>query len=170
MMQELQPVEVVAPVPAGRWIVASLGEVAEFLGVEVSTIWGWRGGANPMPGEQGNWDLQAITQWRCERLKANSNQTKSKDQAEVELAILRQDLLKKELANRMKAGELVARVAAAAKVAEMFNESRMGIEAIPELLGPMLPPEIRTEATIKIAQTIKLILRKMAQKSKGCIE
>lgn len=157
-------------VRSNPWVVPTLGDVAQFLGVQLPTVWGWRSGANPMPGEEGNWNLSEITQWRCDRLKALGANAKSPEDKEIETAISREDLIKRRLANQLKAKELVMRVAAAAKVAEMFNEARMGMEALPELLGPMLPPELRTELTIKVAQAIKLHLRKMAQKAKGCIE
>lgn len=153
-----------------RWTVETLGEVAAFFGVEGQTVREWRTGSNRMPGEQGQWDLSEITQWRCNRLKALGANAKSPEQAEIELAMLKEDLKKKELANRLKAGELVSRVAIKAKVAEMFNEARMGMEALPELLGPMLPPETRTDTTIKVGQAVNLHLRKMAQKAKGCVE
>lgn len=160
-----------APAPSkDRWIVPTLGDVAAFLGVEVSTIWGWRTGANKMPGDEGHWDLQAITRWRCERLGRLSANAKSPEQTEVELDILKEDRLKRQLANRLKAKELVSREVVLAKVAEMFNEARMLIEAIPADVGPLMPPEIRNELTVKIGQMFALSLRKMAQKAKGCVE
>lgn len=152
------------------WIVDTQGDVAEFFGVEVSTVWGWRTGANPMPGDERAWDLKAIARWRCDRLKSLAANAKSAEQIEIELAMLRQDLIKKEIANRLKAKELVSREAVSAKVAEMNNDSRMLIEAIPADLGPLLPPDIRNELTVKITQAITLILRKMAQRAKGCVE
>lgn len=157
-------------VSPARWTVETLGEVAAFFGVEGQTVREWRSGANPMPGDQGQWDLSDITRWRCDRLKALGANAKSPEEKEIEIAISREDLIKRRLANQLKAKELVMRVAAAARVAEMFNEARMGMEALPELLGPMLPPELRTELTIKVAQAIKLHLRKMAQKANGCVE
>lgn len=171
LMNELQgPGESQLRPPGNPWVVPTLGDVAQFLGVQLPTVWGWRSGANPMPGDEGNWNLSEITQWRCDRLKALGANAKSAEQAELELAMLKEDLKKKELANRLKAKELVSREVVLAKVAEMFNEARMLIEAIPADVGPLMPPEIRNELTVKIGQMFALALRKMAQKSKGCIE
>ncbi len=45
-------------------IVSTLGEVAEFFGVQEQTCRAWRMRADPMPREPGVWDLAEITRWR----------------------------------------------------------------------------------------------------------
>jgi len=156
--------------PQGRWIVKNLGEVAAFLGVELPTVWGFRGGANPMPGSEGQWDVQAITQWRCDRLKALGANAKTPEQIEIENACKREDLLKKQIANRLKAKTLVDRDTAKSKLSEILNEARMLIEAIPAEIKPLLPPDVSDLVALKVEQAIRLTLKKMAQKEKGAVE
>lgn len=155
---------------AARWIAATLGEVAEFFGVEAQTVREWRTGAKPMPGSEGTWDLSAIAQWRCNRLKSLGANAKSQEEIDLDMAIKREDHKKRLLANQIKAKTVADRATMIGKVAEMNNEARMLIEAIPDNLSPLLPPEIRSEGTAKIRQDIALILKKMAQKAEGCGE
>lgn len=153
-----------------RWVVKTLGEVATFFGVEGQTVREWRSGANPMPGEQGQWDLSVITQWRCDRLKALGANAKSAEEKEIELAILKEDLEKKRLANQMKSGALIDCDFAVGRIMEMNNEARVVIEGIPEKLSPMFDPVNRNELTAKATQEIALVLRHLSQKADRCLQ
>lgn len=50
--------------PPGDYTVRTLGEVAVFFGLAVSTVKAWRMGENPMPGQPGGYQLDLIAQWR----------------------------------------------------------------------------------------------------------
>lgn len=157
---------VIEPVPgASRWLVATLGEVADFLGVEVQTVREWRTGRNAMPGDEGQWDLQEITQWRCNRLKANAGNVKPPEILELERKELELDVAKKDLAHRSKRGDLVERAAVKAQLAEVLNRVRTDVEAIPSELSPSIPSALRSELTHQMEQQIGSILRKMSQQS-----
>ncbi len=45
-------------------IVSTLGDVAEFFGVQEQTCRTWRLRADPMPGHPGEWNLSEIVRWR----------------------------------------------------------------------------------------------------------
>ena len=46
------------------YVVATLGAVAAFFGVQEQTCRTWRLRADPMPGEPGEWNLSEIARWR----------------------------------------------------------------------------------------------------------
>ncbi len=149
-----------------RWVVGSLGEVAAFFGCQLQTVKEWRVGPNRMPGDEGRWDLQEITLWRCDRLKATTGNTKTARQKELDEKQqeirLQRDITKL----RNEQGELISRVAAAAKVAEMLNEARVQIESIPSICGASVPPEMRADLVHEWEQQISLVLKKLAGRAK----
>lgn len=152
----------VEPAP-NRWTVSTLGEVADFLNVEAQTVREWRSGRNAMPGREGQWDLQEIVQWRCNRLKANAVNAKPAEILELERRELELDVAKKALAHQMKSGELVERTAVKATLADILNRARTDIEQIPSELGPSIPADLRSELVHQMTQKLGLILRKMSQ-------
>lgn len=148
-----------------RWVVTSLGDVAAFLGVELQTVKEWRVGPVRMPGEEGCWDLSAITQWRCERLKANAVNAKSVEQIELANRLSAAEVGLKELRLAQARGELVGRDEAIAKLWDMYNQCRVQLEAIPGIIGGVIPPEIRADVVHEIEQQIRLICRQMASQA-----
>ena len=47
----------------GRFVLATLGEVAEFFGLALQTVKEWRCASPPLPGEPGNYQLKEIVRW-----------------------------------------------------------------------------------------------------------
>lgn len=160
------PVAVIVE-PENRWIVPTLGDVAEFLGVEVSTVWGWRTGANQMPGAEGRWDLQEITQWRCTRLKAASGQVKSARQLELEEQEQEIKVTRDRAKLRKELGELVSRPVAKAAQAAQLNDIRVLLEGVAEVIGASVPPEFKNIVVREVQQQVSLICQFMANKAKG---
>jgi hypothetical protein len=149
-----------------RWVVETLGDVAEFFGVELVTVREWRTGPVPMPGDQGAWDLKAITRWRCERLKANVN-AKPKEIQELEIREKQIDVAKKELILRQKQGDLVSRTAAKAKLFEIMNDARVQLEALPGAMGSRVDPKYRDDLTQSLEKQVRLILKAMQNKAEN---
>lgn len=150
---------------SSRWVVSSLGEVAQLVGVELQTVKEWRTGADKMPGTEGRWDIIQIFRWRCERLKANAGNVKTQEQRDLELRELAAEVASKELKLRKARGELISRDASKAATASILNEARVQLEAIPSILGASIPPDLRSDLVHELEQQIKLICRKMASKA-----
>lgn len=151
----------------GKWTVKTLGEVAEFLGVELVTVRDWRTGPIPMPGKPGCYNLKEIVAWRCDRLKTSGGIQKPKEVLELELREKQIDVAKKELALRKSRGDLVSRAAAKAKVFEILNDARCQLEAVPGIVGAHVNPEFKDDLVNEWEQQIGLILRTMAGKAEA---
>lgn len=152
-----------------RWVVETLGEVAEFFGVELVTVREWRTGPTPMPGEPGAYDIKAATRWRCEKLKGNINQ-KSKEMVELEIREKQADVQKKELNVRKQRGDLVSRTAIKAAVSGLLNDARLQLEAIPGVVAAHVPPDMRNLIRQEWEQQISLILRGFAGKAGDIVD
>lgn len=148
-----------------RRVVGTLGEVAAVLGVELGTVRDWRTGANPMPGDEGRYDLVEVLLWRCDRLKANAGNVKSPEVRELELRQLAADVGMRELKTRKARGELVSRMVAKAATAGILNDVRVQLEAIPELIGACVPPEMRDMVVRECRQQVELICQHMSNKA-----
>lgn len=148
---------------SNRWVVSTLSEVAEFFDLSIQSMWAWRSGANPMPGEEGHWDLREIVRWKLERAAKASVSQKSARVLELEERQLAADVEKRELAVSNARGELVLRTSVKATLADVLNRARTEIEAIPSELGPSIPADVRSELTHQITQKVRLILRKLSQ-------
>ena len=129
------------PVPAGRWIVKTLAEVAEALGYARQTVNQWRSEPG-MPGEPGAYPVPAIAQWRIAKLRGTGGDlaTAKKEQdlelGKVELETKRMELAK-ERGELLDAGD-VERWAATALI-----EAREMVMSLPEMLATSSPPELR---------------------------
>jgi hypothetical protein len=149
----------------GHWCVMTLQEVADFFEMSLPSMWVWR--SNGMPGEEGCWDIRDIVRWDRDKRKVSSGQQKSPELIQLEIEEKTIDVGKKKLAFRLQRNQLVDRAAAKAMIAQILNETRVLIEAIPGKIGPSIPPEIRTDLTHEWTQQLALILTKMAQKGEG---
>ena len=118
-----------------------------------------------MPGSEGRWDLQEITRWRCDRLKANAGNVKTQERIDLETRQLAAEVSMKETKDAKLKGQLVDRRAAKAALAAILNEARVQLEAIPERCGASIPPEMRADIIEELRQQVALILRKMANKA-----
>ena len=146
-------------------IVKTLGEVATALNCSRETCKGWRLDTPPLPGSDGAWDLVAILLWRCERLKASKSTSKSHEREAAELRILKAEAEKKELAAADARGDLIHKSDGINVMFAMFNEARIGIEAIPGIIGNTIPPDLRANVVHEIKHQIELILRHLAAKA-----
>lgn len=149
-----------AAVPKERFVVATLGKVAEFLGVQLQTVKEWRTGPHPMPGTEGAWPLDEIVRWRIAKLQYTSREPQAKSALEnehLEIANARQ-LLKL----RAEAGELVSRSAAKAAVAQLFHRLRSQLEPLPDLLATTVPAGSRGDFLVDANHRMKLFLTELA--------
>lgn len=150
-----------------KWCVETLGDVAEFLGVEQATVRDWRTGPTPMPGESGKYNLKEIVAWRCERLKQSGGTQKPREVIELELREKQIDVAKKELALKKSRNELVSRKAAKAAQFAINNEVRCRLESMTGQVTSGLDPSTQAHVKNELDQQIKLILTAMSQKAEG---
>lgn len=168
-LQDLQSL-IESHVPAGQradpYTVRTLGQVAEWFGMELQTVKQWRMLDPPMPGQEGRWNLQEIARWRMARIKADRG-----DGGKAGASALRQqkEIESLEIANarasiklRKEAGELVSRQAARSAIRSMFNRLRTQLEPLPELLAPLLPNEVRADFRRDCDQRVRLLLQQIA--------
>lgn len=134
--------------------------------MELVSVREWRTGPTPMPGDPGAWDLKAIARWRCDRLKGNVNQ-KSKELVELEIREKQADVQKKELGVRKQRGDLVSRIAVKGELANVLNEARLQLEAVPGVIASRVPTELRDQMREEWEQQIAIILRTMSSKAES---
>lgn len=146
-----------------RWVVSQVSDIARFFRVSLTTITNWRNATPPMPGVDGRWDLSEIAEWR--RLQDRSGNVKSQERIDLETRELAAEVSMKETKDKKLKGLLVDRAAAKAAVANILNEARVQLEAVPGIIGSSVPPDIRQEVIHELSQQISLILKKMATKA-----
>lgn len=147
-------------VQPGRVIVRTLGEVAEWFGLELQTVKQWRVGPNGCPGEEGAYDVQAIARWRLARGNAAAGMTTAK--AELEQQALRLNNARAELKLAKEAGELVTRVAAKSAIRGMFARLKAQLEQLPDALAPLVPTEVRTDFRRDCVDRVRIFLTQLA--------
>lgn len=168
--QEIQELEALllgeqmtqGPPEPSRWQARTLGEVAEFFGMQLQTVKEWRTGPQPMPGEEGKWPLNEIVQWREAKMRPGlrSEQDEKRQAAEVRLKEIQ--ARRAELKYRKEQGELVERSAVASVLARICTEIRTRLEAIPPEVGTTAPPDLRREIVRDVANKVAMALRKLS--------
>lgn len=126
---------------AKSYIVATLGEVAEFFGVGLSAVNDWRADSEPMPGSQGAWDLAAIAKWKLGRGRKTGGLSDELKAAEIRLKTAQAKA--KEIENDISSGELLDRGDVERTFAEALILLREVVMSIPEVIAVSAPPEVR---------------------------
>lgn len=127
--------------PRGRFVASTLAEVAEFFGLALSTVQGWRLASPPMPGEPGNYPLPEVVRWRLARVNHNelNDEVKraglEKTQVQVEQARIDLEKLKASVLDRADV-ELWAATA--------LVELRESILQLPEMLAASAPEDLKS--------------------------
>lgn len=144
-----------------RWLLPTLADVAQLLGVHEQTVKNWRG--EGLPGEEGRWDMRAIIQWRI--AKAEKRGLSIGD--ESERALLREktklDIERKRLELDEKAGKLVYRDAVHGELEEILSIVRVRLQAVPGEIAASVPSEVRglvmEESSAKVITALKELAR-----------
>ena len=158
-LQSLIDASAVASVP-GRVVLRTLGEVAEWFGLELQTVKQWRVGPNGCPGEEGAYDVQAIARWRLARNTGSRGD--SGVRAELEQQALRLQIARAELKLQAESGELVTRAAAKSAIRGMFARLKAQIEQLPDALAPLVPSEVRTDFRRDCVDRVRIFLAQLA--------
>ena len=124
----------------GKWIASTLGEVAEFFGMALQTVKQWRMETPPMPGSDGKYPLQQITQWRLNKV-SQSDLAAAKRQQDFELGRIQVETKQIEL-DREKA-LILDRQDVELFVATALVELRETIMQLPEKLAASAPQELK---------------------------
>jgi phage terminase Nu1 subunit (DNA packaging protein) len=145
-----------------RWMARTLGEVAEFFGMQLQTVKEWRTGPQPMPGEEGKWPLSEIAQWRDARMRPGMRSELDEKRQAAEVRLKEMQAKRAELKYRKEQGELVERSAVASVLARICTEIRTRLEAIAPEVGTTAPPDLRREIVRDVANKVAMALRKLA--------
>ncbi len=148
-----------------RWFVATLAEVAEFVGRATDTVRHWRTEKPPMPGKPGRYDVREILRWciaRHERRKPKQSSEKlalEKQKLELEVESKR-DKVERESAR------LVRRDAVDEAVRRAHERIRNRLEQLPDELARSLPARVPTDVAIDVVNDfrhmIDLALRELS--------
>jgi len=123
-----------------KWTAATLGEVAEFFGMALQTVKQWRMETPPMPGAEGKYPLQQITQWRLNKVM-QSDLAAGKRQQDFELGKIQVETKQIEL-DREKA-LILDRQEVELWAATALIELREGIMQLPEMLAASAPQDLK---------------------------
>ena len=124
----------------GRFVLTTLGEVAELFGVALQTAKEWRQASPPLPGDPGNYPLKEIVRWRLARLSRNElsdelrHEQVDKLRVQTEAARIELEKLKASVLDRADV-ELWASTA--------LTEIRETIMQLPEMLAASAPQELK---------------------------
>ena len=147
---------------SGRFVLTTLGEVAELFGVALQTAKEWRQASPPLPGEPGNYPMKELIRWRFARVNHNelNDEVKraglEKTQVQVEQARIDLEKLKASVLDRADV-ELWASVA--------LTEIREGIMQLPEMLTASAPQDlkdfVRSETDRHCRDTLTALARRL---------
>lgn len=144
-----------------KWEVATLGDVAEFFGLQTQTVKQWRTESPPMPGQEGAWPLPDIVKWRHQKAVQSDVRT-AKQQADLELQQVAVEQKRLDLARQK--GELVALADVERTVAEFVVIAREMALQLPESIAASSSPadreHARREAEVCVKNMLAMILRK----------
>lgn len=126
-----------------RWTVKTLGEVAEFFGLHSQTVKQWRTENPPMPGKEGSWDLQLITNWRFAKLnnRRDSPLRDARDQVEIEKREAEVRALHRK--EQMELGNILPADVYVEFCRELLGMIRVSLEELPESIAEHFAPEFR---------------------------
>ncbi len=159
--EELQKLEaLIQPAKPVGLVVTTLGEVAEWFGLQLQTVKQWRVGPNGCPGGDGVYNLQEIARWRVQQGKSGNGSTSAKQELEQESLVLTNARLSLKL--RKEAGELVSRDAAKSAIRQMFAKLKSQLETLTEVLAPLVPSEVRVDFRRDCRERIVVFLQSLA--------
>lgn len=123
-----------------QFVVQTLADVADFLGVATQTVMNWTSRADPIPGKHGAWNLRDIVRWR-ETWLTQSDLTQKKRQQDYDLQQIkleseRLDLLEKQ-------GQLLHKDDVELWAAAAIVEFREVVMQLKEMLTASAPPELK---------------------------
>lgn len=144
-----------------NWYVKTLAEVADFFGMSIPSVWSWR--SMGMPGTEGRWDMQAISQWRYARLASSPSFAKPPEILELERRELELDVAKKELALAQARADFVEWRTVLKTVPAICDHVADVLQSLPAAVSEILPDSLRDELTRQFTQKLGLIVRKMRQ-------
>jgi len=123
-----------------RFDLKTLGEVAEFFGLDEHTVRQWRLKTPAMPGEPGKWPIKSIVQWRCNWIQ-QTDLAAAKRQQDFELGQIQVESKRLEL-DREK-GLILDRQDVELWASTALIELREGIMQLPEMLAASAPQELK---------------------------
>ena len=129
------------PEAPGRFVLSTLGEVAELFGVALQTAKEWRQASPPLPGEPGNYPMKELIRWRFARVSRNElsdelrHEQVDKLRVQTESARIDLEVLKASVLDRQDV-ELWASVA--------LTEIRESIMQLPEMLAASAPENLKS--------------------------
>ena len=144
-----------------RFDLKSIGEVAEFFGLDEHTVRQWRLKTPPMPGEPGKWPIKAIVQWRCNWIQ-QTDLAAAKRQQDFELGQIQVETKRIEL-DREK-GLILDRQDVELWASVAIVELREGILQLPEMIGASSPQEIRDMVRDEVDRHCRDVLKATARR------
>lgn len=123
-----------------RFDLKTIGEVAEFFGLDEHSVRQWRLKTPPMPGEPGRWPIKSIVQWRCNWIQ-QTDLAAAKRQQDYELGQIQVESKRIEL-DREK-GLILDRQDVELWAATALIELREGIMQLPEMLAASAPADLK---------------------------
>ncbi len=123
-----------------RFDLKTLGEVAEFFGLDEHTVRQWRLKTPAMPGEPGRWPIKQIVQWRCNWIQ-QTDLAAAKRQQDFELGQIQVESKRLEL-DREK-GSVIDRQDVELWASTALIELRTGVMQLPEMLAASAPQELK---------------------------
>ena len=127
--------------PPGRFVLSTLGEVAELFGVALQTCKEWRQASPPLPGSPGNYPMKELIRWRFARVSRNElsdelrHEQVQKLRVATESARIELEVLKASVLDRQDV-DLWASVA--------LTEIRESIMQLPEMLAASAPESLKS--------------------------
>lgn len=144
-----------------RWEVVTLGDVAEFFGLNTQTVKQWRTESPPMPGREGAWPLPAIVKWRHQKLTQSDIRT-ARQQADLELQQVAVEQKRLELARQK--GELVPLADVELWASEFIVMTREMLLKLPEDIATSADPSLREDARKEADECVRNVLKMLLQK------
>lgn len=146
-----------------RFIVKTLREVADFFGVQETTVrieWRHR---TKMPGEEGRYDLAAIARWKLNRMREATPPAAAAEKTNVEIAVLHERRQHLSMRNAMMAGTVLDRDATVQEVSIIMQTIRDWMQGIPDLLEMEFPPEVRRETKRRCQELINIGMKQVSE-------
>lgn len=146
--------------PTGKWVCKTLGDVAEFFGVHVQTIHGWR--SEKMPGHEGFWHLPSLVKWRLDKAeKRNGNDDMSESERELRRKERRLIIERRQLDLDEKRGLLISKEDSVSGMTEACAAVRLQLESLPALMVMNEPAELRDAKLSEWREKIVLTLKEL---------
>ena len=146
---------------SGRFVLTTLGEVAELFGVALQTAKEWRQASPPLPGEPGNYPMKELIRWRFARVNHNelSDELRREqvDKLRVATESARIDL------EKLKASVL-DRADVELWAAHLIVEARESLMQLPEMLAASAPENLKSFVRSESDQHVRGVLASLARR------